>query len=129
GGEPTTVLGGDREVAAFTASADGERLAAAVSDPAHPYEVVTVVGGQERRVSSENDALLETLEVMPAEPFSVTSTDGVSVHGWVIKPVGFSERKKWPLVLEVHGGPEAMYAATFMHEFQLLAAGGFAVLY
>ena len=59
----------------------------------------------------------------------MTSTDGQTVHGWLMKPPGFSARKKWPLVLEVHGGPETMYAATFMHEFQVLAARGYAVLY
>src|SRR5256886_10083519 len=54
--------------------------------------------------------LLEDLELMPSEPLQVTSSDGQVVHGWLIKPPGFSERKKWPLILEVHGGPETMYA-------------------
>ncbi len=124
-----TVVGGEREVAAFSASADGQRLACLVSDPVHPYEVFAVSGGEERRITSENDALLESLDVQPSEPFQATSSDGETVHGWLIKPAGFSERKKWPLVLEVHGGPETMYAATFMHEFQVLAARGYAVVY
>jgi dipeptidyl aminopeptidase/acylaminoacyl peptidase len=55
------------------------------------------------------------------------------VHGWLMKPPDFGKRKKrdkkWPLVLEVHGGPATMYAASFMHEFQVLAARGYAVLY
>ena len=129
GRPPETVVGGEREVAAFSASADGQRLACLVSDPVRPYEVFAVSGGEERRITSENDALLESLDVQPSEPFEVTSSDGETVHGWLIKPAGFSERKKWPLVLEVHGGPETMYAATFMHEFQVLAARGYAVLY
>jgi dipeptidyl aminopeptidase/acylaminoacyl peptidase len=129
GGQPALVIGGDREVAAFSVAADGQRIACTISDPTHPYEVFAVGDGAERRLSGENDPLLETLEVAPAEPFSVTSTDGEAVHGWLLKPPGFSERKKWPLVLEVHGGPETMYASTFMHEFQVLAGRGFAVLY
>ena len=127
--QPDTVVGGEREVAAFSVSAHGERLACAVSDPTHPYEVFVAIDGHERQVSHQNDLLLETLDLRPAEPFQLTSPDGQQVHGWLIKPVGFSERKKWPLLLEVHGGPEAMYAATFMHEFQVLAARGYAVLY
>jgi dipeptidyl aminopeptidase/acylaminoacyl peptidase len=63
------------------------------------------------------------------ERFQVGSSDGQTVHGWLMKPPGFSERKKWPLVLEVHGGPETMYGATFVHEFQVLAARGYAVLF
>jgi dipeptidyl aminopeptidase/acylaminoacyl peptidase len=86
-------------------------------------------GSDERRISQENDALLETLVVAAPEPFEVVSTDGQTVHGWLMKPAGFSQRKRWPLVLEVHGGPETMFAATFFHEFQVLAARGYAVLY
>src|SRR5207237_4060242 len=121
--------GGDREVAAFSVSADGASIAATISDPTHPYDVFAAHSGQERRLSHENDALLETLEIAAAEPFEVVSTDGQTVHGWLMKPPGFSSRKRWPLVLEVHGGPETMYASTFFHEFQLLAARGYAVLY
>ncbi len=129
GGTPEVVVGGDREVAAFSSSRDGSRLACAISDPTHPYEVFTFDGRDERRLSQENDALLEQVELLPAEAFEVSSSDGQTVHGWLIKPVGFNDRKKWPLVLEVHGGPEAMYAASFVHEFQVIAGRGYAVLY
>jgi dipeptidyl aminopeptidase/acylaminoacyl peptidase len=67
--------------------------------------------------------------VASVERLQVTSSDGVTVHGWLMKPPGFTERKKCPLVLEVHGGPELMYAETFVHEFQVLAARGYAVLF
>jgi dipeptidyl aminopeptidase/acylaminoacyl peptidase len=128
--EPEVVVGGQPgEVAAFSASRDGERMVGIFSDPTHPYDVFAFEGNQRLRLSAENDAFLESVEVAPAEPFSFTSTDGVTVHGWVMKPSGFSERKKWPLLLEVHGGPETMYAATFMHEFQVLAARGYAVVF
>jgi dipeptidyl aminopeptidase/acylaminoacyl peptidase len=130
GAPPEVVMGGaEREVAAFSVARDGRRLVGLISDATHPYEVFAVEDGVERRLSHENDALLETLVLSPAEPFEVTSTDGQTVHGWVMKPSGFSERKKWPLVLEVHGGPETMYAATYMHEFQVLAACGYGVVF
>jgi dipeptidyl aminopeptidase/acylaminoacyl peptidase len=129
GAHPEVVVGGDREIASFSVSRDGLLVACAISDPTHPYEVVAIEHGEERRLSHENDALLDTLDVACADPFQVTSSDGQTVHGWLMKPPGFSERKKWPLVLEVHGGPETMYAATFVHEFQVLAARGYAVLF
>jgi dipeptidyl aminopeptidase/acylaminoacyl peptidase len=134
GRQPEVVVGGDREVASFSVSRDGQHIACAISDPTHPYEVVAVHtgaehAGEERRLSHENDALLKKLDVACAEPFQVTSSDGQVVHGWLMKPPEFNERKQWPLVLEVHGGPETMYAATFMHEFQVLAGRGYAVLY
>ncbi len=129
GGQPEVILGGpEREVAAFSAAFD-DRIVGLVSDSTHPYEIVALDHGQERRLTHENDVLLEGLDLSPAEPFEVTSTDGVTVHGWVIKPVGFSDRKQWPVILEVHGGPETMYAATFMHEFQVLAGRGYVVVF
>ena len=129
GAEPQVLLGGpEREVAAFSV-ARGGRLVGLISDSTHPYEVFAVENGEERQLSHENDALLETLELSVAEPFQVTSSDRETVHGWVMKPFGFNERKKWPVILEVHGGPETMYAATFMHEFQVLAGRGYAVVF
>jgi dipeptidyl aminopeptidase/acylaminoacyl peptidase len=46
-----------------------------------------------------------------------------------MKPIGFEEGKKYPMVLEIHGGPHTMYSNSFFHEFQLLAAEGYVVLY
>jgi dipeptidyl aminopeptidase/acylaminoacyl peptidase len=130
GGGPEVVLGrGGSEVAAFSVARDGQRLAALISDPTHPYEVFACENGVERRLSSANDAFLAGIELSTAEAVEFRSSDGQTVHGWLMKPAGFTERKKWPLVLEVHGGPETMYAATFMHEFQVLAGRGYAVLY
>jgi dipeptidyl aminopeptidase/acylaminoacyl peptidase len=133
GNAPATVIGGPGrgEIAAFSVSRDPQRIAMTASDPTHPYEVFAVdgPGGSERRLSFENDALWDALEVASVEPFQVTSSDGVTVHGWLMKPPGFSQRKQYPLVLEVHGGPELMYAETLVHEFQVLAARGYAVLF
>jgi dipeptidyl aminopeptidase/acylaminoacyl peptidase len=122
-GRPRALVEGDREVASFSASADGQRLVYVAADPTHPYEVFA----DERQVSDENASLLEELELAPVEPFEVRATDGETVHGWLMRPP--RARGRSPLILEVHGGPEAMYAWSFMHEFQLLAARGYAVLY
>jgi acylaminoacyl-peptidase len=69
------------------------------------------------------------VDLAPAEPFAVRATDGETVHGWLMRPPRARGRHKSPLILEVHGGPEAMYGWSFMHEFQVLAARGYAVLY
>jgi dipeptidyl aminopeptidase/acylaminoacyl peptidase len=55
--------------------------------------------------------------------------DRVDVEGWLIKPPGFDPSKKYPLVLEVHGGPHTAYGYSFYHEFQALAGQGQIVLY
>ena len=129
GGEPRPLFEGPCEVASFSASRDGGRLACAMSDPLHPYEVFTGDASEQRQVTHENADWLESVDLQPVEPFSVTSTDGQQVAGWLMKPRGFAARKKYPLVLEVHGGPEAMYSWSFFHEFQPLAARGYGVLF
>src|SRR5699024_6589913 len=58
-----------------------------------------------------------------------TANDGWELQGWIMQPYGFEEGKKYPFILEVHGGPHAMYGQTFFHEVQLLAAKGYVVLY
>ena len=54
---------------------------------------------------------------------------GLSLHGWVLLPEGYSRRKSWPAVLDVHGGPRCAYGETFFHEMQLWVSRGFVVFF
>jgi dipeptidyl aminopeptidase/acylaminoacyl peptidase len=64
------------------------------------------------------------------EPLSFrSSADGRDIQGWVIKPPAFDAAKKYPLLLEIHGGPFASYGPSFAAELQLYAAAGYVVLY
>lgn len=56
-------------------------------------------------------------------------TGGTTIHGWLLKPPDFSPRKKYPLILEIHGGPRCQYGRLFFHEMHVLAARGYVVLY
>ncbi|MCL2497309.1 MAG: S9 family peptidase, partial [Symbiobacteriaceae bacterium] len=58
-----------------------------------------------------------------------TAPDGCLLEGWLMKPYGYQEGAKHPLVMEIHGGPNATYGNTFSHEFQVLAGLGFGVFY
>src|SRR5258705_9410065 len=58
-----------------------------------------------------------------------SSADHRRMQGWIVKPPGFDPAKKYPLVLEIHGGPFAMYGPSFAAEIQLYAAAGYVVLY
>ena len=57
----------------------------------------------------------------------VAGTGGVEIEGWLMKPLNFEEGKKYPVVLEMHGGPAATYGHGFFHEFQMLCAAGIGV--
>ena len=58
-----------------------------------------------------------------------TSFDGKKIQGWILKPPGFDASKKYPLILQIHGGPHSAYGNTFTHEFHWMAAKGYVVLY
>src|SRR5262249_60549214 len=68
--------------------------------------------------------------VAEAEGIWYTSAhDRRKVQGWVLKPPGFDAKNKYPLILEIHGGPFANYGNRFAFELQLYAAAGYVVFY
>uniref|UniRef100_A0A831X0D1 Acyl-peptide hydrolase n=1 Tax=Thermorudis peleae TaxID=1382356 RepID=A0A831X0D1_9BACT len=133
GGEPQLVVGGRRRVVDFSLSADGSLIACTVSEPLNPCDVIvcSADGSGERRLTRVNEEFFATVEL--SEPEEVwlpsASEDRRPIHAWIMKPIGFREGVRYPLVLEIHGGPHAMYGNVYFHEFQLLAAQGYVVLY
>ncbi|MBD8496980.1 prolyl oligopeptidase family serine peptidase [Paenibacillus arenosi] len=81
------------------------------------------------QLTHHNDSFLDELELSKPEIFWFETSDGWKVQGWMVPPVGMEKGRKYPTILEIHGGPHGMYASSFMHEFQLLAAQGYAVIY
>ena len=57
------------------------------------------------------------------------SFDGTELQGWLLKPPKFNSNKKYPAILQIHGGPRVQYAHTFFHEMQYLAAKGYVIFY
>ena len=72
---------------------------------------------------------MRTRHITQPERVEFKGADGWMVEGWLMKPRGFDTSKKWPLVLEVHGGPHSTYGNGFFHEFQVLTGRGYGVLY
>ena len=101
------------------------------NDAVSPGEVFVrdAHGRNERQLTHFNDAFIAEVDNREPEPFVVNSADGTPIHGWVIKPSGFQEQTRYPLLLEIHGGPFGMYGESLFHEFQVLAARGYVVLY
>ena len=80
-------------------------------------------------VTRTNVEFLKSRFVSRPERFTFNAQGGPLIDGWAIKPVGYSEGERYPAVLEIHGGPMAMYAGSFFLEFQLLAASGIGVIF
>jgi dipeptidyl aminopeptidase/acylaminoacyl peptidase len=86
-------------------------------------------GSNERRLTRLNDTLWQKLALADVERLTYKSTDGWDIDGFLVKPIGWQEGKKYPMILNIHGGPAGMYGVDWFHEFQVYAARGWAVFY
>jgi len=92
-------------------------------------EIYSFMDGKETQLSNFNTPLLESLEYMEPEPLTLKRENAPDIHGWVIKPAGFDSEKKYPAILDIHGGPKTVYGDVFFHEMQVWAAAGYAVFF
>jgi dipeptidyl aminopeptidase/acylaminoacyl peptidase len=107
------------------------RFAYTHTRPDHPADVAVGRRGRDpRRLTSLNDGLLGHKQLGSVEEIWYESSyDGRRVQGWIVKPPDFDPSGKYPLLLEIHGGPVANYGERFSAEIQLYAAAGYVVLY
>lgn len=76
-----------------------------------------------------NKKLVEEVDIRPAEQMWVEGADGVSVHVFIVKPHGFEEYKKCPLVINVHGGPQMQWMDSFRGDWQVYPGSGYVVAF
>ena len=130
--EPQVLTPGTMHVRDFSSDQAGETLALLVGDPTHPQEIFvcsTMEKGELRQISHANEAFLAELTLSTPELISYTGADGWPIEGWIMKPQDFDPSKKYPLVVEIHGGPNTQYGYGFFHEMQVLVAQGYVVFY
>ena len=112
----------------MTVARDG-RIAITGSSAAQPKEVFVLGPAGLKKLTDTNGSLLAAHPIGAVEEIKYKSFDGKTVQGWIIKPPGFDSAKKYPLILDIHGGPYAMYGIEFNHQMQIYAAKGYVVLY
>jgi dipeptidyl aminopeptidase/acylaminoacyl peptidase len=114
---PERITTGPHTIHSFDAA--GGRIAMAQATVERPAEIVTLDGP----VTSVTRSFLGW------ERFSVPTTDGTDeIDAWIMRPDGFESRRKYPVLLNVHGGPFTQYGETFFDEAQVQAAAGFVVV-
>lgn len=151
---PVIIAGGDRTI--FHFSFDGEEtISMAYSTVNHPGKIsairidetntahcnyrypteafsqlhVPIFPETEVRLDDCNDKLLSELIVVEPEVFSYKSVDNWYMQGFILKPANFDPEKRYPVLLDIHGGPHSAYGFTYFHQLQLFAAQGYAVIY
>jgi dipeptidyl aminopeptidase/acylaminoacyl peptidase len=130
GGQPRQITKGANVLSVADISKSGTAVGT-MSTAAHPNDVVTfsLANPTPTYITSVNDDILFGKKVSPAEEIWYKSVDGFRIQGWVVKPPNFDPSRKYPLILEIHGGPHSMYNVGFNFARQQQAADGYVVLY
>ena len=102
-----------------------------IGEPAEIYaaDIVDEKASQPRQLSHFNDALMSEVDIRPAETIWVTGADGVRVQVFIVKPHGFDPSRKYPLILNVHGGPESNWSDAFRGDWQVYPGVGYVVAF
>jgi dipeptidyl aminopeptidase/acylaminoacyl peptidase len=124
---------GNHGVMSFRASPDASKLIYVVSTPTRINDLFvldrTTGDPTPKQLTHVNEELFSKLNLTEPEEIWYDSFDGKRIEAWLQKPPNFDPHKKYPLILNIHGGPHVAYGHIFDHEFQWMAAKGYVVLY
>ena len=109
-------------------AAEAGHTAVLFTDDAHPAEIYALENGSLRQLTKHNDALIAELNLASTEGIEFKSKDGTEVHGLLTKPAGFKDGSPVPMILFIHGGPNAQDEHDFDFLRQWLATKGYAEL-
>jgi dipeptidyl aminopeptidase/acylaminoacyl peptidase len=131
GGTPKQLTQGEAHLLDFNVDKAGTALSLALAEYNHPGDIFAqpVHSGERRRLTEGNADWLSDIHIAKPERVEFAGAQGWTVEGWVLKPADFDPAKKYPMILEIHGGPNTAYGYTFHQEFQMLAGKGYVVLY
>ncbi|WP_273567365.1 S9 family peptidase [Maribacter halichondriae] len=122
-------LGRPYNQAEFTVSRNG-KFTYTLGGTTHPSDLGTHYKGNDNRLTHLNDDLFSFRNVAEVEElWWESSFDQRKIQGWIVKPPNFDASKKYPMILEIHGGPFTSYGSVFSAEVQAYAAAGYVVLY
>ncbi len=99
-----------------------------VGEPAELWRY-TFQSRELKRLTAFNQAVADEVDIRPAEEFSVKGADGRDIHVFLVKPHGFDPAKKYPLILNVHGGPQMMWSDTLRGDWQVYPGAGYIVAF
>jgi dipeptidyl aminopeptidase/acylaminoacyl peptidase len=129
-GKTTRVLAGNRSINNVELADKLHRIVFVANDSQHPAELFAADfdGKNEKQLSHHNQAGEEQIATQPATEFSYPSVDGLTIEAFLIKPINFQPGKKYPMVLNIHGGPNGMWGYNWCSDCQMYAGQGWAVL-
>ena len=120
-----------RTIDAFDLSPDGKRFVVSRRAIAEPREIWTCKsnGKSEERRTTFNKAVEDEVDIRPVEELWIDSPTGKKIHTFVVTPHGFDPNKKYPLILNVHGGPQGQWWDSFRGDWQVYPGCGYVVAF
>ncbi|WP_077368729.1 alpha/beta hydrolase family protein [Anaerosalibacter sp. Marseille-P3206] len=92
-------------------------------------ELYALKDGKEVQLTSFNEWVIETKDISKPERITFETEDGTTIEGWILRPVDFDLNKKYPGILDIHGGPKTVYGEVFNHEMQYWVNQGYVVFF
>ena len=133
GGKPKALTPDNRRVIQFAASPNGAILVQVAGRIDQPFRLISagIDGDEEAVLHDPNEDQVSEVEVATPIELDVTAPDGGKVQTWLLPPHGLDPEGgvKYPLILEIHGGPHSMYGHGMFHEMQVMAGRGYGVLF
>ncbi len=123
GGEPELVHGGTIVLSGYDVR-DGVVVRTGTTSP----NLGELYAGETQLTSIGKD-FAEGRELVPPERFTAISKDGSEVEAWIVRPAGLEEGQRYPVLVNIHGGPFTQYGNGFFDEFQVYSGAGYAVVY
>ncbi len=120
-----------RTIDAFDISPDGKTLVAARRSVHEPSEIwsADTKGKSIERLTTFNKKIEDEVDIRPAEEMWIDSPTGRRIHTFVVKPHGFDPSQKYPLILNVHGGPQMQWTDGFRGDWQVYPGAGYVVAF
>ncbi len=126
---PEPVTSGKRRIGGFAVTKSGLAYVAGYINRPKELYASNADGGKEIQISHANDEVLEQITLVDAIDITATAPDGWEIQAWLLPPANQEEGKKYPAIVQIHGGPHGMYGYDFFHEMQLMSAKGYAVVF
>ena len=123
--DPELLVGGEQAIAGYDLL-DGTLVYTAST---HTTMRELYKGTDGTQLTNVGQAFTEGRELLEPERFTAVSQDGYEVDAWVVRPPGFEPGTRYPAILTIHGGPFTQYGTGFFDEFQVMASGGYVVLF
>ena len=132
GGTSSKIFGDDNGVNDF--DLQGDKIVYALTETKNPWEVyvMNLKDKSNRQLTKLNEGWMKDKQVIFPKEYWVKTADGINVQYWVMEPVGKKDGIKYPTILNIHGGPTAMWGPgifSMWHEYQLENSWGYGLVY